>query len=210
MLAEAHRIAMTHPRGPVFVSVPEDDWDRPAEPVAPRTVHAEFTADPRALAALAARLDACARPALVVGPGVDDEHALPEVLALAERLRAAVWISPLSGRSGFPESHPLFQGFLPPVADRLTARLEPYDTTIVFVTHDMDESVYVGDRVVVLSPGPGSHVVLDLPLELPADRDQITTRALPEFVALRARVGRAVRGHAPAEEDRTAPEQPLP
>ncbi|MDG4866303.1 benzoylformate decarboxylase, partial [Streptomyces sp. T-3] len=70
------------------------------------------------------------RPALVVGPGVDDEHALPEVRALAERARAAVWISPLSGRSGFPESHPLFQGFLPPVADQLAARLEAYDVVV--------------------------------------------------------------------------------
>ncbi|KUN22016.1 ABC transporter [Streptomyces antibioticus] len=67
-------------------------------------------------------------------------------------------------------------------------------TTIVFVTHDIDESVYVGDRVVVLSPGPGSRVVLDLPVELPGRRDQIATRGLPEFVALRAEVGRAVRG----------------
>ncbi|OIK04801.1 ABC transporter ATP-binding protein [Streptomyces monashensis] len=67
-------------------------------------------------------------------------------------------------------------------------------TTIVFVTHDIDESVYVGDRVVVLSPGPGSRIVLDLPVGLPADRDQITTRSLPGFVALRTEVGRAVRG----------------
>jgi len=65
--------------------------------------------------------------------------------------------------------------------------------TIVFVTHDIDESVYVGDRVVVLSPGPGSHVLLDLPVELPGPRDQIRTRGLPEFVGLRAEVGRAVR-----------------
>lgn len=67
-------------------------------------------------------------------------------------------------------------------------------TTIVFVTHDIDESVYVGDRVVVLSPGPGSHIVLDLPVELPGKREQIATRGLPEFVALRAEVGRVVRG----------------
>jgi benzoylformate decarboxylase len=130
VFAEAHRIAMAHPRGPVFVSVPEDDWDQPAGPVAPRTVHSAYTADPRALAALAARLDSSGRPALVVGPGVDDEHALDEVRALAERLGAAVWISPLSGRSGFPESHPLFQGFLPPVADQLAARLEAYDLVV--------------------------------------------------------------------------------
>lgn len=67
-------------------------------------------------------------------------------------------------------------------------------TTIVFVMHDIDESVYVGDRVVVLSPAPASHIVLDLPVELPGKRDQIVTRGLPEFVALRAEVGRAVRG----------------
>ncbi|WP_030940143.1 ABC transporter ATP-binding protein [Streptomyces sp. NRRL S-646] len=67
-------------------------------------------------------------------------------------------------------------------------------TTIVFVTHDIDESVYVGDRVVVLSPAPASHIVLDLPVELPGKRDQIATRSLPGFVALRAEVGRAVRG----------------
>ncbi|GHE06244.1 benzoylformate decarboxylase [Streptomyces alanosinicus] len=144
VLAEAYRIAMTHPRGPVFVSVPEDDWDRPAEPVAPRTVHSAFTADPEALAALAERLAGCARPALVVGPGVDDEDALEQVRALAERIRAGVWISPLSGRSGFPESHPLFQGFLSPVARRLAARLAPYDVVValgapVFTYHVADD-----------------------------------------------------------------------
>ncbi|MGW1910117.1 benzoylformate decarboxylase [Streptomyces sp. NPDC002076] len=143
VLAEAYRIAMTHPRGPVFVSVPEDDWDRPAEPVTPRTVHSAFTAAPDALDALAARLETCARPALVVGPGVDDEDALDEVRALAERIRAGVWISPLSGRSGFPESHPLFQGFLPPIARQLAARLAPYDVVValgapVFTYHVAD------------------------------------------------------------------------
>ncbi|MDQ0773713.1 benzoylformate decarboxylase [Streptomyces aurantiacus] len=130
VLAEAHRLAMTHPRGPVFVSVPEDDWDQPATPVEPRVVHGTFTADASVLAVLARRLDACERPALVVGPGVDDEHATAEVRALAERTHAAVWISPLSGRSGFPESHALFQGFLPPAADRLAARLAAYDVVV--------------------------------------------------------------------------------
>ncbi len=144
VLAEAYRVAMAPPRGPVFVSVPEDDWDRPAEPVTPRTVRSAFTADPDALAALAARLETCARPALVVGPGVDDEDALEHVRALAERIRAGVWISPLSGRSGFPESHPLFQGFLPPVARHLSARLAPYDVVValgapVFTYHVADD-----------------------------------------------------------------------
>ncbi|MEV5988531.1 ABC transporter ATP-binding protein [Streptomyces sp. NPDC052051] len=70
--------------------------------------------------------------------------------------------------------------------------------TIVFVTHDIDESVYLGDRVVVLSAGPDSRVARDLPVELPSRRDQIATRGLPEFVTLRAEVGRAVRTPARA------------
>ncbi|MCW2946258.1 MAG: transporter related protein [Actinoallomurus sp.] len=65
--------------------------------------------------------------------------------------------------------------------------------TILLVTHDIDESVYVGDRVAVLSRAPGK-VIADLPVGLPAERDQITTRELPEFVRLRAEVGRLVRG----------------
>ncbi|MBA6440377.1 ABC transporter ATP-binding protein [Streptomyces sp. GMR22] len=69
--------------------------------------------------------------------------------------------------------------------------------TILLVTHDIDESVYVADRVVVLAAGPG-RVRADLPVTLPAERDQIATRGLPEFIALRTEVGRAVRQGAAA------------
>ena len=69
--------------------------------------------------------------------------------------------------------------------------------TIVLITHDIDESVYLGDRVVVLSKAP-ARVVGDLGVKLPAPRDQITTREHPDFVHLRAEVGRLVRGHAAA------------
>ncbi|GLW04948.1 ABC transporter [Microtetraspora sp. NBRC 13810] len=67
--------------------------------------------------------------------------------------------------------------------------------TILLITHDIDESVYVGDRVVVLSKAPAT-VVSDLPVELPSPRDQITTREHPDFVHLRAEVGRLVRGRS--------------
>jgi NitT/TauT family transport system ATP-binding protein len=73
--------------------------------------------------------------------------------------------------------------------------------TILLVTHDIDESVYVGDRVVVLSRSP-ARVRADLQVRLPSTRDQITTRELPEFVHLRAEVGRLVRGHELAKDAR--------
>ncbi len=64
---------------------------------------------------------------------------------------------------------------------------EQFGVTIVLVTHDIDEAVYMSDRVVVLSRPP-STVSEILQVELPAPRDQIETKALPEFAALRARV----------------------
>ena len=82
--------------------------------------------------------------------------------------------------------------------DLILAVRRERDITILLVTHDIDESVYVGDRVVVLTRGPG-RVRADLPVDLPAPRDQISTRELPAFVHLRASVGRLVRGQeAPA------------
>jgi NitT/TauT family transport system ATP-binding protein len=71
--------------------------------------------------------------------------------------------------------------------------------SILFVTHDIDESVYLGERVVVLSKSP-TWVQEDLVIDLAPDRDQITTRALPRFTELRTHVyeqiQRAKRGEA--------------
>jgi NitT/TauT family transport system ATP-binding protein len=77
--------------------------------------------------------------------------------------------------------------------------------TILLVTHDIDESVYVGDRVIVLTPGPG-RVRADVMVDLPSPREQIATKELREFAHLRAEVSRLVRGqHAPVGTDKTRP-----
>jgi NitT/TauT family transport system ATP-binding protein len=67
-----------------------------------------------------------------------------------------------------------------------------HDMTILLVTHDIDESVYLADRVLVLSTAPTT-VVETLKVDLPTERDQITTRASAEFVRLRSEVARLVR-----------------
>lgn len=59
--------------------------------------------------------------------------------------------------------------------------------SIIFVTHDIDESVYLGERVIVLSNSP-TWVREDLPIDLPPDRDQLLTRSLPRFTELRTHV----------------------
>jgi NitT/TauT family transport system ATP-binding protein len=62
-----------------------------------------------------------------------------------------------------------------------------FGVTVLFVTHDIDESVYLGERVVVLSMSP-TVVQEDLAIDLPAERDQLGTRALPRFTELRTHV----------------------
>jgi NitT/TauT family transport system ATP-binding protein len=59
--------------------------------------------------------------------------------------------------------------------------------TILFVTHDIDESVYLGERVIMLSSSP-TVVQEDLAIDLPAERDQLETRSMPRFTELRGHV----------------------
>ena len=62
---------------------------------------------------------------------------------------------------------------------------DEFGITILFVTHDIDESVYLSDRVVVLTHAP-TEVKEVVPVDLPRPRDQIATKELPEFARLRA------------------------
>jgi len=73
----------------------------------------------------------------------------------------------------------------------LSVRRE-FGVTVILVTHDIDEAVYLGDQVVVLSGTP-TRVRERIRVELGPDRDQLTTKALPEFTALRTRVLRLIR-----------------
>jgi benzoylformate decarboxylase len=130
-IARAYYVAMQPPCGPAFVSVPIDDWAHQAHPVAARNISRELGPDPDAMMALVAALSASKRPALVVGPGIDRARAVDLMVRLAEKAKAAVWVSPFSARCGFPERHPQFAGFLHASPAQLSDALRDHDLVVV-------------------------------------------------------------------------------
>ena len=126
-IARAYYLAMQPPRGPVLVSIPADDWAKPCARIEARTVSTELRPEPRVLSAIGDALDGSKRPAFIVGAAVDRDGAWDEVLRLAERHDAAVWVAPMSGRCSFPEDHALFVGFLPSMRERIVQLLAGHD-----------------------------------------------------------------------------------
>jgi benzoylformate decarboxylase len=129
-IARAYYTAMQPPCGPTFVSVPIDDWTKPAEAIEARDVTRELGPDPDAIKGLAVALAASRKPALVVGPAVDRAQAVELMVRLAEKTRAAVWVSPFSARCSFPERHPQFAGFLHASPGQLSEALRGHDLVV--------------------------------------------------------------------------------
>lgn len=130
-IARAYYVAMQPPCGPTFVSVPIDDWTKPAQPVAARRVSREIGPDLSAIRVLAEAIAASKNPALVVGPAVDRAGAVDLMVQVAELARAAVWVSPFSARCSFPERHPQFAGFLHASPTQLSDALRAHDLVVV-------------------------------------------------------------------------------
>ena len=130
-IARAYYTAMQPPCGPTFVSVPIDDWMHATAPVEARQVSRELGPDPASMKALASAIAESKRPALVVGPGVDRAQAVDLMVVVAERAKAAVWVSPFSARCSFPERHPQFAGFLHASPAQLSDALSEHDLVVV-------------------------------------------------------------------------------
>ncbi|HEX3174741.1 MAG TPA: benzoylformate decarboxylase [Solirubrobacterales bacterium] len=136
-LAHGIHLASLPPQGPVFVSLPMDDWDVEVDEAAAREaigrrVSGRTVADPEAVRALAERLDAAANPVFVAGPDIE-AAGWAVAVALAERQRLPVWATPApgGGKLGFPEGHPNFRGVLPPAIGPVAQTLEGHDLILV-------------------------------------------------------------------------------
>jgi acetolactate synthase-1/2/3 large subunit len=110
-MQRACQLAMSAPRGPVFVSVPTEMLMETAAVEAPKAVlPAPVAADPAALEALARALTAAKKPVIVVEELGRDVEAVTELVALAETLGAPVVDGWHADYVNFPRQHPLYAG----------------------------------------------------------------------------------------------------
>jgi len=64
-------------------------------------------------------------------------------------------------------------------------------TTILFITHDIEEAIYLSDRIWVLSRRP-SEIVREILIDFPRPRDQVKTRAEGRFMEMRNDIYRQI------------------
>jgi benzoylformate decarboxylase len=130
-IRRAYHTAMQQPQGPVFVSIPMDDWDAEAEPLEDHDVIHRTAPDPDAIGRFAGILGEARSPAVVTGAGVERSGAFHDAVTLVEKLAAPVWQDPISPLASFPQNHPLFQGHLPPAQKQLAEQLSSHDVVLV-------------------------------------------------------------------------------
>jgi benzoylformate decarboxylase len=151
-MSRALHMAALPPSGPVYLSVPYDDWAAEADPQSSalinRRVHAVGSFDGPSLSHVVDRLNAAKNPALVLGPEVDGCRANPLAVRLAEKLRTPVWAAPSAPRCPFPTTHPYFRGLLPASIKGISAALSGHDLILVvgapvFRYHQYEPGAYL-------------------------------------------------------------------
>lgn len=128
----AYAMALQPPAGPVYLSVPLDDWKVPLDGFTRiRAVSDRVLPDPERLRGFADRISVSRSPALIFGPEVDRAGGWDAAVALAEKLRAAVYGAPLLDRASFPEDHPQYRGPLGMSLKNVSDRLTGHDLVVV-------------------------------------------------------------------------------
>jgi benzoylformate decarboxylase len=134
-LSQAIHLASLPPNGPVYLSIPYDDWDAPAAPqthlLSERSVSGQTVPTQQTIDDLVARLEEACNPVMVLGPDVDAAAAQHAAVSLAEKLRLPVWAAPSSARCPFPTTHAYFQGILPAGMASISRLLDGHDLILV-------------------------------------------------------------------------------
>jgi benzoylformate decarboxylase len=199
-LSQAVHLAALAPQGPVYLSIPYDDWDAPApaqsQLLNDRTVSGATMPPAQTIRDLVGRLEHARNPVLVLGSDVDAAAAQPAAVALAEKQRLPVWVAPSSARCPFPTTHSCFRGILPAGIASVSRLLDGHDVILVigapvFRYHQFEPGVLLSDGSELFSvtcdpqeatrAPMGNAIVADirLTLEALADAASVADRPMP-------------------------------
>lgn len=165
VISQAIHIANLPARGPVYVSIPYDDWSQDAgsqvHHLVGRTTRAGGCLSDFQVREVGRMLTDADNPAIILGPEVDAEGANADAVRLAEALAAPVWIAPSPSRCPFPTRHPSFRGVLPASVQGVTQALVDHDLILVvggpvFRYHEFIPGDYLprGARLIQLTSDP--------------------------------------------------------
>ena len=113
-LIKAIAFATMAPAGPVYLSIPLDDWDaKVLQTPVPRIVSTRFAPDPEMLESFVGRIKKAKKFALVLVAEVNKNMGWEAAVKLAELLKVPVYQAPLAEGAVFPQRRPLYKGELP-------------------------------------------------------------------------------------------------
>ena len=136
-LSTAILLATAAPAGPVYLSLPLDDWDYDADASAlghlkARTADGNPVVPQEALGRLRERLASAQNPVMVAGPDIDTPAGWDGAVRLAEKLSLPVLIAPSPARCPFPTRHPSYRGILPASIPAVASHLDGHDLIVAF------------------------------------------------------------------------------
>jgi benzoylformate decarboxylase len=165
-IARGYYLATQPPMGPVFLSIPMDDWMHSSPAVEIRSVSRTVSPDPVALAEISAVLNASRNPVIVAGSQIEEDQGWHDTIALAEHLDADVYQQPIPPRWTFPRRHPLFRGGLLPAQQPLAEQLGGYNVVLVLGAPIFLYYAYVPGNTI--KPGTRLFQVTNSPLDAAA------------------------------------------
>jgi benzoylformate decarboxylase len=152
-LSKAILLATAAPAGPVYLSLPLDDWDQDADASAlgqlkSRTSDGSPVVGAAALGRLRERLAAARNPVMVAGPDIDTPAGWDGAVRLAEKLSLPVLVAPSPARCPFPTRHPCYRGVLPGSIPAVARHFDGHDLVVVlgapvFMYHEFEDGDYL-------------------------------------------------------------------
>jgi benzoylformate decarboxylase len=206
-IVRGYHLAMQPPMGPVFISIPMDDWMHECRSADAREVQQTVLPDPVALDAVVRALDASRNAAMVAGSQIEEDRGWEEAIALAEHLNVDVYQEPIAPRVAFPRTHTLFRGNLFPAQQPLAEQLVGYDTVVVLGAPIFLYYAYVPGNAI--QPGSKLFQITNSP------SDASAALAGSSIVGNLAEAMKYIRGHAKARArlgvtPRALPPEPKP